>query len=100
MRFANYAGHYELNSFPGCNQLVVSNHAFVKKHLRGSGRGKLQHNVRLAKAKELGYDCIICTVRRDNAVEKVILTRNNWTKVHEFYNSETEHTIEVWARNL
>ena len=29
MRFANEYGYGELNNFPGCNQLTVSNHAFI-----------------------------------------------------------------------
>ena len=55
MRFANEFGFYELNPFPGSNQIVVSNHAFIYGPWRGQGKGIQQHKERLAKAKELGY---------------------------------------------
>lgn len=100
MRFADENGYYELNPFPGCNQLVVSNHAFIWKDKRGQGLGKKQHEARLAKARELGYNAIICTVRVTNTVEKAILTKYGWTKVHEFLNTESDVTIEIWLKTL
>ena len=63
MRFSDQYGFYELNPFPGSNQVVVSNHAFIFPKFRGKGFGKIQHMERLIKARELGYDLIVCTVR-------------------------------------
>lgn len=100
MRFADQYGFYELNPFPGSNQLVVSNHAFIYPEHRGQGMGQLQHAQRLAKAKELGYDAIMCTVREGNAVEKHILQKNRWSYLHTYKSKETGHRIEVWIRNL
>lgn len=102
MRFRDnsHTGFYELNSFPGCNQLVVSNHAFIFPGYRGRGFGNLQHKERLEKAKELGYNCIICTVKANNLPEKKILMKNNWKMVFQFINKETNNDIEIWALTL
>ena len=66
MRFANEDGYCELNSFPGCNQIVVSNHAFIYPEKRGKGLGSKNHKLRVERAKFLGYDYFICTVKADN----------------------------------
>jgi RimJ/RimL family protein N-acetyltransferase len=100
MRFADEYGFYELNPFPGSNQIVVSNHAFIYAQYRGKGIGQMQHSQRLAKAKELGYDTIICTVRADNAVEKHILKKNHWACTFSFRSTETGQDLEIWMRTL
>ena len=97
MRFADKFGFYELNPFPGSNQIVISNHAFIKPEFRGQGLGKIQHLERLRKAKDLGYDLIICTVREDNYVEKHILGKFNWAFMRRFRSSETDHLVEMWT---
>lgn len=93
-------GFYELNPFPGCNQLVVSNHAYITPEWRGKGYGKEQHEQRLKNAKDMGYDCIVCTVHSSNDKEKTILSANGWKTVHAFKNRETGHQVEIWVKNL
>ena len=100
MRFSNQYGFYELNAFPGCSALVVSNHAFIYPKFRGQGKGQEQHVERLAKAKELGYAAIICTVKADNKVEKHILDKNGWSTTIKFWNIETKSWLETWIREL
>lgn len=100
MRFANEDGWYELNPFPGCNQICISNHAFIYPDKRGQGMGQRQHLERLAKAKELGYDMIVCTVRDDNPAEIHILEKNGWTWQTNFLNKETGHCISLYTRGL
>lgn len=100
MRFGNEFGFYELNPFPGCNQLVVSNHAHIYPWFRGKGHGQKQHLERLAKARELGYNKIICTVNSENAAEIHILNKNHWTKHGDFVNKETGGLVEIWSRDL
>lgn len=102
MRFADEYGFYELNPFPGSNQIVVSNHAFIYPKYRNCPEkyGQLQHRQRLLKAKELGYDMIICTVRLDNEIEKHILRKFGWGFLECFSSVETEHSVELWARHL
>ena len=100
MRFANEHGFYELNPFPGSNQIVVSNHAFIRPEFREKGLGQKQHKERLLKAKELGYDIIMCTVRRDNGAEKHILTKFGWGFLMAFRSTETEHELEIWTKHL
>jgi RimJ/RimL family protein N-acetyltransferase len=100
MRFSDRYGFYELNEFPGCNQIVVSNHAFIYEQYRGQGHGQAQHFQRLNKARELGYNRIICTVRRDNLAERHILLKNGWGMDFTFTNTETGHDVQMWSRRL
>lgn len=99
-RYRSQYGYYEFNTFPGCSQLIVSNHAYIQKEQRGKGFGQEQQRIKLDIAAMLGYNCIICTVKADNAVEKHILQSNKWKHVHTFFNTETEHNIEIWVRDL
>ncbi len=100
MRFGDKYGFYELNPFPGCNQIVVSNHAFIYPEYRGQGHGKRQHLERLAKAKELGYNLIMCTVKADNEQEKKILYANLWEQTSGFVNKETGNCVLIFTREL
>lgn len=100
MRFSNEFGFYELNPFPGCNQIVVSNHAFIYPKFRGQGKGRQQHEERLQKAKDLGYDLIMCTVKADNARERHILESNGWKQCQRFLNQETDNLIVIYVKEL
>lgn len=93
-------GFYELNTFPGCNQIVVSNHAFIEKGERGKGLGNEAHFQRLSKMRELGYDYALCTVVKDNEAQIHILEKNGWRKLDEFWNRETEHQVLIYGRLL
>lgn len=100
MRFPSDAGFYELNSFPGCNQIVVSNHSFVKPELRGMGLGKQIHQERLDLMKELGYDYALCTVKADNIAQISILVKNQWKFLDSFHNKETGHDVLIYGRKV
>jgi L-amino acid N-acyltransferase YncA len=100
MRFANENGYCELNSFPGCNQIVVSNHAFIYKDKRGKGLGYLNHKLRLKRASFLGYDYLICTVKADNLPELAILKKSNFKELDEFLNTETGNIIKIFGKKL
>lgn len=100
MRYSDVFGFYELNSFPGSNQIVVSNHAFIYPEYRGKGQGQIQHANRLAMATSLGYDVIVCTVNAKNDVEKHILRKNHWHQTHCFVSTETDNGLEVWFKTL
>jgi GNAT superfamily N-acetyltransferase len=100
MRISSPHGFYELNEFPGCNQIVVSNHAFIQPAHRGQGYGRAQHEERLNRAANLGYDLILCTVRADNKAEKHILTTHGWCCHKIFTSSETGHLVELWSKSL
>lgn len=100
MRFENEYGYCELNPFPGCNQIVVSNHAFVYPEHRGKGHGFANHQKRVARATKLGYNLIVCTVRANNIAEKKILTKGDWTKALEFTNTESGNQVELWYKEL
>ena len=49
-------GHYELNHFPGCNQIVVSNHSCIYEEYRGNKLGQKLSEEKIARAKEEGFD--------------------------------------------
>lgn len=100
MRFQSQYGYYEFNTFPGCAQLIVSNHAFIKKEHRGKGFGQKQQLTKLNMAAELGYNCIICTVKESNETEKHILKKNGWKYCHTFFNTASECNIEIWVRDI
>lgn len=100
MRFANENGYCELNPFPGCSQIVVSNHGVVFKHKRGQGKGTENHRLRVKRATDLGYDMMLCTVREENKKEKHILNKEGWAFLIKFLNSETETWVELWAKRL
>lgn len=100
MRFANEFGFCDLNEFPGCSQLLVSNHAFVFQVHRGKGHGEENHRLRLRRARDLGYNAICCTVSAGNAVQKHILAKHKWTKVFSFNNDVSGHDVELWVKDL
>lgn len=100
MRYPAPYGYFEFNTFPGCAQLIVSNHAWVRPSERNKGYGQEQQRVKLDMAAELGYNCIICTVDSKNTVEKHILKKNGWKYCHTFHNTETLKHIEIWVRDI
>jgi GNAT superfamily N-acetyltransferase len=93
-------GFYELNPFPGCNQIVVSNHSWVAPEHRGKGLGTVIHKERLDVMKVLGYDYAICTVKLGNVAQINILNKNGWKCLDEFLNRETGNTVLVFGRRL
>tara|TARA_R110000822_G_scaffold302649_2_gene426970 strand:+ start:20548 stop:20853 length:306 start_codon:yes stop_codon:yes gene_type:complete len=100
MRSANEDGYGELNNFPGCNQIIVSNHAFIYKDKRGLGKGDQNHKLRLEKAKLMGYDYMICTVISSNVPQIKILLKNKWKILDTFLNSETSNKIHIFGKKL
>lgn len=100
MRFANQFGYCELNSFPGCSQMVVSNHAFIYPQHRGKGKGKINHELRLERARTLGFDYIMCTVKATNGAERAILEKNGWKELDMFLNSETGNEVVIYGKYL
>lgn len=93
-------GFYEINSFPGCNQLAVSNNVFLEKEYRGKGFGQNFQEDREQHLKYLGYDAVICTVKAGNAAEIHLLEKNGWKPIFSFFNRETENNIIIYAKKL
>lgn len=100
MRFHNQNGHYELHSLPGCNQLVVSNHVFIKPDRRGLGLGTLEAHDRIQLAKDMGYDYMICTVVQDNVPQLRIMEKLAWVKLAEWRNSVTDNMVGIYGHDL
>lgn len=93
-------GFYELNPFPGCNQIVVSNHSWIPPEKRGKGFGDQIHKERLAHIKLLGYDYAICTVKSDNIPQIRILEKNGWRWLDNFFNGETGNSVYIYGRKM
>ena len=100
MRYGTKVGFFELNPFPGCNQIVVSNHSFIRKNLRGNGLGSTEHGNRLSLIKELGYNYSLCTVKDCNVPQIKILEKFGWKLLDTFFNEETESKIRIYGKNI
>lgn len=100
MRYADEYGFYELNPFPGCNQIVISNHSFVYPEHRGKGIGTKAHANRLAEIKRLGYSYVICTVKKNNLPQLKILAKFNWKELDFFFNMETGNDVVLYGKSI
>lgn len=100
MRYAIVGCAHELDSLPGCSQIVVSHAAFVPKEKRGEGLGDIVHKRRLNQMAALGYDAALCSCTSSNEAQKKILLKNGWTNVWSFDSSKTGNTVLIWMKNL
>lgn len=91
---------YSLTPLPGCHGVLVSHDSHLTEDKRGYGLGDFFHKERLSIAETALRSCMLCTVESNNEVEKHILQKNNWAKVHEFLNKDTNNTVEIWVKNL
>ena len=93
-------GHYELNSFPGCNQIVVSNHSCIYDEYRGMGLGKRLADEKIEKAKSEGYDYMIAIVVSTNEPQLRIMEKNGWKLLDGFNNRESGNEVHIFGRRL
>ncbi len=93
-------GYYELNNFPGCNQLVVSNHSCIFPEYRGKGLGQALSEEKIALAKSEGYDYMMATVVATNERQLRIMENNGWTKLDTFFNRESGNEVIIFGRRL
>lgn len=97
---ARPAGHYELNVFPGCNQLVISNHSCIYSEYRGSGLGQRLSEEKIATATEEGFDYMIATVVSTNTAQLKIMEKNDWKQLDVFHNRESGNDVIIFGRRL
>lgn len=97
---ARPCGHYELNVFPGCNQLVVSNHSCIYPEYRGKGLGAELAQEKIEVAKEDGFDYMIATVLSTNTAQLKIMEKNGWIKLDTFFNRESGNEVNIFGRRL
>lgn len=90
----------EFTSLPGCSQIVVSHGVYVPIVNRGKGAGTSANKKRLALAKELGYDMIVCTVSDENEGQKHVLETNGWECLKTFLSSKTNHNVHLYGKVL
>lgn len=100
MRYNHNGVISKIYELPGNAQIAVFNYAFLPKHKRGKGKGKLAHQQRLETSRELGFDMALCTVVSSNATEKAILKRFGWEYLFQFHSSKSDNYVELWGRKL
>ena len=93
-------GHYEINNFPGCNQLAVFNHSCIYPEHRGRGLGKLLSIEKIKTAEEEGYDYAIATVVSTNERQLAIMEQNGWKLLDTFFNRESGNEVNIFGRRL
>jgi L-amino acid N-acyltransferase YncA len=93
-------GHYELNPFPGCNQMVVSNHSCIYSEYRGQGLGQILAEEKISTAKEEGFDYMIATVVSTNTAQLKIMEKNGWKLLDTFFNRESGNEVNIFGRRL
>jgi hypothetical protein len=100
MRFSNEYGVCEITTLPGSPQVAVSHAVFIFPEHRGTGKGALNHTLRLNRLKDLGYNYVICTVADGNLAEEHLLEKNGWTRLSDFNSSQTKHKVALYGRGL
>lgn len=100
MRFANEYGACEIDTLPGSPQIAVSHAVFIYPENRGTGKGTLNHMLRLNRLKNMGYNYVLATMRAGNAREEAILVKNEWRKLDQFVSSATGNTVILWGKRL
>lgn len=101
MRYSINNVHSEIDSLPGCTQVVVTHAVFMPKHLRSLGEGTRIGQIRDQYLHgSLGYDYALCTVAGGNDVEKKCLIRRGYKKLDNFMSTKTDHAVEIWGKSL
>jgi len=90
----------ELDSLPGCSQIVVSHAVFSVSPFKGQGAGKKAHAERLAHMRSLGWDYALCTVNMENKAQLAILNRFNWKNLDTFHSDKTGNYVGVFGKKL
>ena len=93
-------GHYELNPFPGCNQIVVSNHSCIYPMYRGQGLGTKLAREKMRVAVDQGFDYMIATVVSSNVAQLRIMEKNGWKLLDTFFNRESGNEVNIFGRRL
>jgi hypothetical protein len=87
-----------ISDFSGCDQIGISHSVFTKDKKKGFG--KLAHEKRLEKMKDLGYDYAMCTVVIGNDIQEHILKSFGWIVLDSFLSSKTGNTVNIYGKNL
>lgn len=100
MRFGTEFGHYELNAFPGSNQIVVATHTFIKPEYRGQGKGTEQALDKLEKVVELGYDYMLAAIVASNEPQQKIAKKLGYECLANFHNSVTGNIVQLFGKDF
>lgn len=95
-------GHtiFELDSLPGCSQVVVSHGMFIGPKDRGQGFSKPEGFMRINRMQDLGWDYALCTVEALNTPQIKQLRENDWRYLDCFVSSKTGHNVFIYGRVL
>ncbi len=97
---ATQIGHYQLDPFPGCSKIGISHGLEIYPQFRNKGYGKKAHAERLAEAKRLGYEVLLCTINSANVAQVKILKHYGWRITREFWNPKTDHKVTMYYKHL
>lgn len=93
--------NFFMEEFPGNGDVLVSHAVSINQYQRGKGLGTLLNAIRSEAAREAGASAIICTVREDNAAERLVLFKNGWKLMTGFKSKfQQEHPVEFWIKEL
>lgn len=96
----NYCGVTSvIEHFPAvaCS-LGIFHSVVVPWSARGKGLGTRAHEHRLKVAKAQGFKYVLCSVRKDNEIQRKILAKFNWK---ELDSTDTYcHNISMFGRDL
>lgn len=97
MRFAMFAGAYEVGSLPSQPQVAHCHGFHVRRELRGKGYGHTLKAHQNRTLRQLGYDFAVCTVCASNTAQKRILATGGWRELAHFVSSKTGERVELWG---
>lgn len=91
---------YQLAPMPGCCGVSIFTGIQIWESYRNKGVGTYFHREAEQFMRDLGYSCGFCTITSYMTVERKILEKQGWKKVHEFVNKRTRNTVEMWVKDI
>lgn len=103
----NYIYLIENNNFIGCVQVKKIQwyqseicHFSIKEEYEGKGKSNKLIKMAEEKAKNDNSRIIQCTIRENNIKSINFFTKNNYIKVNEFLNKETNNNVLIFQKIL
>lgn len=91
--------HSSLTGFSGNHLIIISHNMYVYYDWRNKGIGTLLNIFRSEVLKQIGFKCIICTVRNDNTPQMRIMHNNGWRGL-DYYTYAINTTVNMFIKHL